>query len=139
MAVAATARQAHRLYSVLRVIAVVCILFSLDTSFLLFFFPYARTRTYHAIVSHWLAYFFSVFYHSVRVHGSIKGEIAYRAVFGKLLTGGTRLGRCIRDLGGDVEAKEGLHSGSIDEVWWPRKAVNQSSHAKGGSVGNIFY
>jgi hypothetical protein len=51
MAVAATARQAHCLYSVvLRVIVIVCIrFFSLDTS-CLFFFPITRTRTYHAIV-----------------------------------------------------------------------------------------
>jgi hypothetical protein len=41
---------------------------------LMFLSPYARTRTYHAIVS-------------LRVYRSIKGEITYRAVFGKLKTG----------------------------------------------------
>jgi hypothetical protein len=40
----------------------------------MFLSPYARTRTYHAIVS-------------LRVYRSIKGEITYRAVFGKLKTG----------------------------------------------------
>lgn len=40
----------------------------------MFLSPYARTRTYHHI-------------DFLRVYRSIKGEIAYRAVFGKLETG----------------------------------------------------
>ena len=53
---------------------------------------------------------------SLRVFRSIKGEIAYRAVFGELETGSTRLARFLRDLLGDVEAKEGALSGPIDEA-----------------------
>jgi hypothetical protein len=79
--------------------------FSLDTSCLSFF----SLRT-HTHISRYR------FFH--RVHRSIKGEIAYRAVFGKLETGGTRFARCLRDLLGYVEAKEGVLSGSIDEALW---------------------
>jgi len=65
-AVAATALQAHRLCSVLRVIVVVCIRFFLWTPHV---FPYARTRTYHAIVCLRLALFFgpTIFYLSVYI------------------------------------------------------------------------
>jgi hypothetical protein len=60
-------------------------------------------------------------------------------VFGKLETGGTRFARCLRDLLGDVEAKEGVLSGSIVEALWcgGRKAL--IGPAKGGSVGNLFF
>ena len=99
MAVAATARQAHRLYSVvLWVIVVVCIQFFFFGHLMSFFFPY-RTHTY-----------ISRYRCSVRIHRSIKGEMAHRAVFGKLETGGTRLTRCLRDLRGNFEVKEGALS-----------------------------
>ena len=94
-------------------LVVVCIRFfsSLDTSCL--FFPY-RTHTY-----------ISRYRCSVRIHRSIKGEMVHRAAFGKLETGGTRLARCLRDLRGNFEAKEGALSSRIGGdcavvVWWPR-------------------
>jgi hypothetical protein len=76
-------------------------LFAYDFFFghLMSFFP-LRTHTY-----------ISRYRFSLRVYRSIKVEIAYRSVFGKLETGSTRLARYLRDLWGDVEAKEGVPSG----------------------------
>ena len=45
--------------------------------------------------------FWSNYFLSLRVHRSIMGEITYRAVFGKLETGGTRLAMSLKDLRGD--------------------------------------
>jgi hypothetical protein len=57
----------------------------------------------------------TIFYLSVYI-AVLRGRSHIDAVFGKLKTGGTRLARYFRDLRGDVEAKEGVLSGSIDEV-----------------------
>lgn len=77
--------------------------FSLDSSC---FFSYARTRTYQAIAFHSLAIFsgLTIFF-TLRVHRSIEGRSHYRAV----LVVHVYFVRCLRDLRGDVEAKEEVH------------------------------
>ena len=80
--------------------------FSLDTSCLSLFFL-LRTHTYISRYP-FCCFFRSNSFLSLRVYRSIMGEIEYRAVFGRLETGGTRLATPLRNYRGDVEAKEGV-------------------------------
>jgi hypothetical protein len=79
--------------------------------YLTFFISYSRTRTYHAIAFHSLAFFFRSSYFSPSVYIAVlEGDHVSRRVWQV----GDRwykftlfvVLRCLRDLRGDVEAKE---------------------------------
>ena len=111
--VAATARQAHRLYSVLQVIVVVCIRIFIGHLMSPFF---SSTHAHVHITLSFLtgspvSFGLTIFYLSVYI-AVLRGRSHIAPCLASLGLAGTKLARCLKDLRGDVEAKEGVLSGS---------------------------